>query len=104
MFTSHMSPLSTRELALADSTALCDVILPRALTHFRVDRIITGHTPQPNFSAAVAGAACTLTQFHSIHRTINGTIPLQNPPICVITNAQIRVILSDVATSRWMRG
>lgn len=36
MFTSHMSPLSTRELALADSTALCDVILPRALTHFRV--------------------------------------------------------------------
>lgn len=54
-FVADWSPLWTRTLAKPDSADMCDVFLPRALKHFDVDRIIVGHTPQPNFSA---GARC----------------------------------------------
>ena len=50
-FAADWSPLWTRVLAKPDSVDMCDVFLPRALKHFDVDRIIVGHTPQPNFSA-----------------------------------------------------
>ena len=50
-FAADWSPLWTRALANPDSVDMCDVFLPRALEHFDVDRIIVGHTPQPNFSA-----------------------------------------------------
>ncbi len=71
-FIDDWSPLWTRILARPDSVDICDVFLPKALKHFDVDRIIVGHTPQPNFTAG--------------------------------TRCGGRIILSDVATSRWMRG
>ena len=71
-FAADWSPLWTRVLAKPDSVDICDVFLPKALKHFDVDRIIVGHTPQPNFTTG--------------------------------TRCGGRIILSDVATSRWMRG
>ena len=55
VFIQNSSPLWTRSLTAPDSIDMCDVFLPRALAHFDVDRIIVGHTVQPNFSV---GSRC----------------------------------------------